>query len=93
MYTEHSGDQVDVIKCPKGKYSTTLGSQSVNDCKICPKGYYCPEGTGDPTLYICPQGYYCKEGSHLPTPCPEHTYSPSRGGGDLTVCRDCPIGL
>lgn len=39
---------------------------------FCPKGYYCPKGTGGKNPpKICPDGFYCPERSANPTPCPE----------------------
>jgi hypothetical protein len=93
MYTKDIGEQVAVMNCPAGTYTAVQGSGAETDCNGCPEGFYCPEGTGNPILYMCPQGYYCEAKSKLPTPCPADTYSMTRGGRNIASCRTCPLGL
>ena len=38
--------------CPAGTFSNMMGNGQKADCQICPKGYYCKEGTSKPTA--CP---------------------------------------
>lgn len=46
-------------------------------------------------MNICPAGYYCVAGTsdYTKTPCPEGTYSASRGASDFLLdCKTCPAG-
>ncbi|GFS22362.1 fibrillin-1-like [Elysia marginata] len=70
---------------------------------FCPKGHYCPEGTGEPNTCIpgsfnnvtgldycfdCPAGFYCVDGE-IPLACPRGRYCP----GNTTAAQPyCPRG-
>ncbi|RUS80927.1 hypothetical protein EGW08_011308, partial [Elysia chlorotica] len=70
---------------------------------VCPKGHYCPEGTGEPNTCIpgsfnnvtgldycfdCPAGFYCVDGE-IPLACPRGRYCP----GNTTAAQPyCPRG-
>ncbi|XP_077985305.1 uncharacterized protein LOC144439945 [Glandiceps talaboti] len=71
---------------------------------ICPKGFYCPEGspaakrceggyytniTGQAECFDCPAGYYCADGETL-LECPRGHYCPINTGGNEYV--PCPRG-
>lgn len=90
--TQLASGQVAQYKCPRGYFSTSLGATSVATCLICPPGFYCIEGTGDPSFYECPAGYYCPSGSDLPTKCPDTTSSTVKGAYTVNVCSPCPPG-
>ncbi|XP_061734344.1 neurogenic locus notch homolog protein 3-like [Nerophis ophidion] len=94
------GGGVDgILPCPPGTYNPQLGLSQVEQCRICPAGFYCkdwglPEPTGP-----CNAGYYCIAGVNIETPdgnystgvggaCPEGRYCPEGTGLPLT----CPPG-
>lgn len=57
----------------------------VEDCGLCPAGYYCPAaGTTTPT--ICPTGKFCPEGSRRYSDCPLGTYNTLQG---IKESREC----
>lgn len=63
-----------------GTFLTTSGATDQSDCQPCTAGYYCPEGTPDPTAnpsLVCPAGFWCPEGTEkaAQNPCPIGTYS------------------
>merc|ERR1711916_44264 len=64
--------------CPKGKYRSTPGAKSVDDCEFCPAGKYgSTEGERKNTC-----SGTCNPGK----------YSKVIGATDNTVCIDCPSG-
>ena len=69
----------------------TEGAATVNDCADCEAGYYCGEGTAEPT--VCPQGYYCPTGTETPTACPIGTFGASVGLTAESECKDCLPGM
>ncbi|CDW74865.1 cast multi-domain protein [Stylonychia lemnae] len=76
--------------CPAGMYLDSEGKTSEEDCKICPIGYYCPEGSAFPL--ICSPGNICPiEGlkEYQIMPCPAGSYNPFPG---KTTCETCPKG-
>uniref|UniRef100_A0AAV2J154 Uncharacterized protein n=1 Tax=Knipowitschia caucasica TaxID=637954 RepID=A0AAV2J154_KNICA len=42
--------------CPVGTYSIQMGNRHIDDCVICPEGFFCPEGTSKPSP--CPRATY-----------------------------------
>jgi hypothetical protein len=77
------------LPCPPGTYSDSTRLESVDDCKPCPKRFYCPYRAGTSTMYKfttdefkCAPGYLCLSGSSTPipkdgtkgVPCKEGTY-------------------
>ena len=74
--------------CPPGVFGATAGLQNASCTDVCPKGYYCPEGSVNGTLRRCPSGRYgtsegltdractgrCHEGYY----CPEGSTSPTQ---------------
>ena len=46
--------------------SGSASASSIKDCQLCPKGYFCPEGTADRYANPCPQGSTCPYGSGEP---------------------------
>ncbi|XP_077985306.1 uncharacterized protein LOC144439946 [Glandiceps talaboti] len=91
MALHHQTLRVDVISscdiCPAGTYGNHTERY---ECALCPEGYYCPEGTGDPRDYPCPVGYYCPLGSGSPTPCPPGKYGQILKAKADSDCSDCP---
>jgi hypothetical protein len=65
------------VACAQGKYSNSLGIESVLDCNLCEPGTYQP----DIGAVTC--GYKCPEG----------TYSTKWGSTSLDDCKTCPRGL
>lgn len=54
-------------KCPGGRYGSTSGLSDALCSGPCPAGYYCPEGSSDPTLHECGNhSVYCPVGAHSP---------------------------
>ena len=47
--------------CPAGSWSNSTNLQKWSDCTECPKGFYCLEGSSQPSG-ICPTGHYCPPG-------------------------------
>ncbi len=76
--------------CGAGNYCAGGSSSQV----ACPKGHYCPEGTGELDSGCenqpiqCPCGYYCQGGSSEPTKCPAGTFSLA-GAQSADQCIDC----
>ena len=56
----------------------------------CPKGYYCPAGSREPTL--CPATMYCTAGVAAGTLCPNGTYNTENGLEESAQCRPCTAG-
>jgi hypothetical protein len=59
------------IACPVGTYNDVAGKSVVTECKACPAGKYCPEGTSAPKT--CGADRYCPAGSGSETSCPANT--------------------
>ena len=69
-----SNDQYECqIPCPAGTYSNILYTKAASECQPCPAGYWCPEGTIDPSD-PCDEGYVCVSGADSATP--NSTYDP-----------------
>ncbi|XP_041098352.1 SCO-spondin [Polyodon spathula] len=64
--------------CPAGTYSTRMGNGQKDDCRVCPEGSYCTEGSAKPTP--CPVATYrsVKGGKAAEdcTPCPAGYHCP-----------------
>ncbi|CDW74382.1 cast multi-domain protein [Stylonychia lemnae] len=81
----------DTYLCPAGSYAPYLNSKSLDDCIVCPFGYYCLSGK-DPV--ICPEGNYCPNGTQFDKqyPCPAGSYLDYTGGKVLGECKPCGLG-
>ncbi|KAG7471369.1 hypothetical protein MATL_G00123830 [Megalops atlanticus] len=54
--------------CPPGTYSTKMGNGQLEDCLVCPEGYYCQEGTSKPAP--CPPTTFRRlKGGRRPQDC------------------------
>nr|XP_057935999.1 SCO-spondin isoform X4 [Doryrhamphus excisus] len=78
-----------ILPCPPGTYNPQLGLSQVEQCLVCPAGFYCedwglPEPTGP-----CNAGFYCIAGVNAPTP--DGNYSTGVGGA-CPEGRLCPEG-
>jgi len=93
-YCDVSSSVPTQAKCPAGTYSAAYGLKNANECIDCPAGYYCLEGTIDPTLTPCPIGSYCPEktATSTGTPCEIGTYSSVVGTKAKTECLICEEG-
>ncbi|MGH0137990.1 UNVERIFIED_CONTAM: hypothetical protein FKN15_065321 [Acipenser sinensis] len=64
--------------CPAGTYSTRMGNGQKDDCRVCPEGSYCTEGSAKPTP--CPVATYRREeggkAAEDCTPCPAGYHCP-----------------
>ncbi len=58
-------------------------------CDICPAGYYCKAGTGNPEKNPCPVGNYCPRQSGAPNPCLPGTYRKEKKAKAATDCLQC----
>ncbi|XP_047248689.1 multiple epidermal growth factor-like domains protein 6 [Girardinichthys multiradiatus] len=83
-----------ILPCPPGTYSPRLGLRQVEQCLICPAGFYCDDwGLFEPTGF-CHSGYYCIAGTKHATqfPCPRGYYNPEPMTQSLDSCLPCPPG-
>ncbi|KAM4567238.1 uncharacterized protein PAE49_010636 isoform 2-T2 [Odontesthes bonariensis] len=88
-----------ILPCPPGTYSPLYGLSQVEQCLICPAGFYCEDwGLFEPTG-PCQSGYYCMAGVNFENPegnfstgiggaCPQGSYCPA--GTSLPL--PCPSG-
>ena len=76
--------------CPPATYTEVSQTEKESDCKKCPVGFYCPEGTDNPI--VCPRGYYCQPESSAPTPCPIGTYGNRSELHYRENCTSCDPG-
>ncbi len=70
-----------VVSCGAGKYSESMLSSSISDCKSCPPGFYCTNDIPIPKLEECPAGRYCTGGS-----------ATALGTGQCSTGFYCPLG-
>ncbi|XP_070551430.1 uncharacterized protein [Ptychodera flava] len=79
--------------CPAGSYSNLTNLESFSDCYECTKGYFCLEGSTEPTD-LCPTGHYCPPGTQWDTqyPCRAGTFSNREGNVRWEVCEPCTEG-
>eukprot|EP00767_Chilomastix_cuspidata_P000870 gnl/Chilomastix_cuspidata/1248.p1 GENE.gnl/Chilomastix_cuspidata/1248~~gnl/Chilomastix_cuspidata/1248.p1 ORF type:complete len:6697 (-),score=752.02 gnl/Chilomastix_cuspidata/1248:22-17397(-) len=86
----------EAVPCIKGTFSNLQGLKTLNECTLCPGGYYCPStALTDYLPYECLQGYYCTigcankrctEGHQLVgAVCPLGNYCPT-GSADPIKC-------
>ena len=82
-----------VITCPSGTFNDNLYGKALSDCKTCPIGHQCAEGSGGKGT-LCAEGYYCPRGSGDGSyPCPAGTHGNwQRGKKDVNECLPCPPG-
>lgn len=61
-------------------------------CTNCEPNYYCPGG--EAITHLCPPGYYCPMNTRFAEeyPCPNGTYNPHYGKGNVNECQPCPMG-
>ena len=78
------------VPCPGKTYINVTGTKNESDCKHCPAGFYCPEGSETPNE--CPRGYYCPERSEVETPCPLGTYGNRTELHSRENCTQCDPG-
>ena len=78
--------------CRAGHYCDGFGLEAPSG--LCEAGYYCSGGNSVPNPFdtICPAGQFCPNGSSLPAPCPQGTFSASRGNPDESFCQLCTPG-
>eukprot|EP01135_Chromosphaera_perkinsii_P005913 Nk52_evm8s371 gene=Nk52_evmTU8s371 len=72
--------------CPAGKFSDTIGLTTLNDCKPCTPGHYCPSTGMTSPQGKCDPGYFCTSASTTKTP---------TDGSMGNICQaghECPQG-
>ena len=78
--------------CPAGTYNPNTNAISISACIPCLAGGYCAAGSSTlitcPRGYYCPVG----TGSGTYFPCPIGTYSNTLGLENVGQCTDCPLG-
>ncbi|CAB1443712.1 unnamed protein product [Pleuronectes platessa] len=78
-----------ILPCPPGTYSPHFGLRHVEQCLICPAGFYCEDwGLFEPTG-SCQAGYYCLAGVNFQIP--DGNFSTGIGGA-CPKGRYCPEG-
>ncbi|KAM6987470.1 uncharacterized protein LKV04_010315 [Tautogolabrus adspersus] len=78
-----------ILPCPPGTYSPHLGLNQVEQCLICPAGFFCEDwGLFEPTG-PCQAGYYCIAGVNFQNP--DGNFSTGVGGA-CPKGRYCPEG-
>ena len=92
------GGDTTGMKCPPGTYNNKTGAKAPSDCLDCPKGFYCLEGSINPTGK-CQRGYFCQGGATSRAPnttnakyplnglCPAGSYCPE-GTAAPVKCPD-----
>lgn len=88
------GNNFEPVRCLSGTYQDQTGE---NQCKECPKGYFCDNTVAPVVLFTnskCPEGHYCPPGTKHSTEfrCPIGTYSNYTGLDNVTNCLPCPGG-
>ncbi|XP_062995184.1 uncharacterized protein LOC134407377 [Elgaria multicarinata webbii] len=82
----------DAFLCPPGSFRTQPGATSLEECKPCPSGFYCPdpEMSGVPNVHgiPCEPGFECPPGSSNPLLCRPGSYCRPRTG----IPPLCPAG-
>ena len=82
--------------CRQGKYSPVLGGTTQDVCAFrCPRGHYCPTGSGWPTE--CPRGSYNERVGRQVLrhcfECPNGFFSGVLASNTSTSCTTCPKGF
>ncbi|CAG5098823.1 Oidioi.mRNA.OKI2018_I69.XSR.g16008.t1.cds [Oikopleura dioica] len=81
------------IDCPSGKYRTTEGARSEEECQLCEPGKVCP---GKDVQNDCPAGYYCFVGAKDNGPLAPEPFNSAINitidGTDRETVGICPIG-
>ncbi|XP_036928145.1 uncharacterized protein LOC119004899 isoform X4 [Acanthopagrus latus] len=78
-----------ILPCPPGTYSPQFGLSQVEQCLICPAGFFCEDwGLFEPTG-PCQAGYYCIAGVNFQNP--DGNFSTGVGGA-CPQGRFCPEG-
>jgi hypothetical protein len=76
----HYCEEGVMYQCPAGMYNDIQGSTSIESCKICLEGYYCPAGSVRPTQNRCGDAnLYCPPGTAQPLVVPKGYYSTNGG--------------
>lgn len=74
---------------------TYADEDGMSECKVCPAGKNCPEGTAVPQP--CPRKYYCLIGNDVrnngnPVLCPKGTFGGHEGLKEESECTHCTAG-
>lgn len=72
----------DAFLCPPGSFRTQPGATSLEECDLCPSGFYCPDPikTGVPNSHAipCAAGYECPPGERSPLVAFAHITMPAQ---------------
>ena len=81
------------MDCPPGHYNPFYSQSSIEDCLVCPKGYFCnASAISKFSDWPCPTSQYCLNGTLDPLPCPAGTYRNDYGADSMDACYECPAG-
>lgn len=80
-------NSVAPIPCPAGTYRNATEGEQIDDCHICPGGYYCPRETA--VYFACTAGNFCLPGSANQSTCTPGDYCP----GLTPYPAPCPAGF
>jgi hypothetical protein len=95
-YCPAGSEKPDQVKCPAGTYGDRIDLANVVDCKPCPAGYYCAEGTSTIIdAMLCKINHYCPTGTEIDgIACPAGSWTLTGVKGAKTIgdCTDCLPG-
>ncbi len=77
-------------QCPGGTFRPNSLGALLNDCSVCPAGFYCPAASQTPST--CPQGFFCLANVAIPSPCPVGTFGNRTGLQQSSECSQCTGG-
>ena len=73
--------------------SSSRNPASIQDCMLCPEGFYCPIGTGNRYENRCEPGHICPAGSGAMTKCPPGQYCTIDPETGIITMKPCPEGF
>lgn len=92
-YCPEGTQAANQFPCSAGSYTNKTNLDNQNQCEICPRGWFCLQGSTTPTG-ICFVGHWCPQGTPLgnANPCHAGSYSNKTGNERWEQCEDCPPG-
>jgi hypothetical protein len=81
------------IDCPRGRYQPYTIRSNLDDCLVCPPGFFCnATSITSYTHWPCPTGHFCLNGTTQPLDCPSGTFRNTLGAAKQGDCFTCPPG-